>query len=228
MGPTIDEDDLIVEDVSCSSAVWHFFSMFWKIFGAFTPPTEIWGGWAAFIVSLALIGIITTIVGEVATVLGCVINLKPSVAGITLVALGTSLPDTMASMTAARSSPTADSAIGNVTGSNSVNVFLGLGIPWVFGCAYWLNETGADYYVPPGNMTFSIIMFLACASICFLVLGLRRCFLGGELGGHKSTKNLSAAILIFLWIVYIFFVSLESYEVITIDIADIPDPPELF
>lgn len=49
---------------------------------------------------------------------------------ITFVALGTSLPDTFASKTAAVQEKYADNAIGNVTGSNSVNVFLGLGLPW--------------------------------------------------------------------------------------------------
>ena len=32
---------------------------------------------------------------------------------------------------------TADSAIGNVTGSNSVNVFLGLGLPWMIASIYY-------------------------------------------------------------------------------------------
>lgn len=81
--------------------------------------------------ALTLIGVITVVVGDVATQLGCVINLEVSVNAITLVAMGTSLPDTFASMTAARQSEYADSAIGNVTGSNAVNVFLGLGLPWI-------------------------------------------------------------------------------------------------
>jgi solute carrier family 8 (sodium/calcium exchanger) len=45
---------------------------------------------------------------------------------------GTSLPDTFASRIAAVNEPTADSSITNVTGSNSVNVFVGLGLPWLF------------------------------------------------------------------------------------------------
>ena len=52
------------------------------------------------------------------------------VTAITFVALGTSLPDTFASKAAAVNEPTADNSIGNITGSNSVNVFLGLGLPW--------------------------------------------------------------------------------------------------
>ena len=43
-------------------------------------------------------------------------GLKASVAGITIVALGTSLPDTFASRTAALHDDGADAAIGNVTG----------------------------------------------------------------------------------------------------------------
>ena len=55
---------------------------------------------------------------------------------ITFVALGTSLPDTFASKSAAVAERTADNAIGNVTGSNSVNVFLGLGLPWMIASIY--------------------------------------------------------------------------------------------
>lgn len=97
-------------------------------------------GKPAFVISLAYIGLVTGIVGEIATVLGCVLDIQQSVTAITFVALGTSLPDTFASMTAARQSEYADSAIGNVTGSNSVNVFLGLGLPWAIASTYWYSK----------------------------------------------------------------------------------------
>ena len=125
LGPSIDQDDLIIEEVACADATWHCLAMFWKVVGACVPPSKKGGGCPAFWVCLVWIAIVSTIIGEVATVLGCVVGLKPAVTGITLVALGTSLPDTSASMQAARSSPSADSAIGNVTGSNAVNVFAG-------------------------------------------------------------------------------------------------------
>lgn len=192
------------------------------------PPRDYWGGWAAFLVALALIGIVTTVIGEVATVLGCVINLKPSVTGITIVAMGTSLPDTFASMSAARSSPDADSAIGNVTGSNSVNVFLGMGLPWLIATIWWKVNHDSDYIVPPGSMSFSVVMFLTCSMICFLILGLRRAFIGGELGGTGYSKPFSAVILFCLWLIYIIFVSLEAYGVIKVKIGDVPPPPENF
>ena len=50
------------------------------------------------------------------------------------------LPDTFASMTAATSEPHADNSLGNITGSNSVNVFLGLGLPWAAASLYWVRH----------------------------------------------------------------------------------------
>ena len=64
------------------------------------------------------------------------LNLNVQITAITFVALGTSLPDTFASKIAATSEKTADNSIGNVTGSNSVNVFMGLGLPWIIASIY--------------------------------------------------------------------------------------------
>lgn len=83
-----------------------------------------------------MIGLLTVIVGDLATIFGCLIGLKAEVTAITFVALGTSLPDLFASKCAAISEKHADAAVGNVTGSNSVNVFLGLGTPWLIACIY--------------------------------------------------------------------------------------------
>merc|ERR1719163_1145320 len=43
-------------------------------------------------------------------------------------------------MLAIKADDTADNAIGNVTGSNSVNVFLGCGLPWLFSAIYWSSS----------------------------------------------------------------------------------------
>merc|ERR1712182_166976 len=66
-----------------------------------------------------------------------VMDVPDAITTITFVALGTSLPDTFASKAAAVNDEYADASIGNVTGSNSVNVFLGLGLPWFIGAIYW-------------------------------------------------------------------------------------------
>ena len=174
LGPSIDEDNLIVDNVTLSEALFHFACIGWKVVFAIVPPNKTWGGWAAFIVALAMIGIVTAIVGEVATILGCCLGIPPSVTAITLVAMGTSLPDTFASMTAAKTSKYADSAVGNVTGSNSVNVFLGLGLPWVIAAHYNANMD-QPYSVPAGALGTSVFLFLITSLTCFAVLITKRC-----------------------------------------------------
>jgi solute carrier family 8 (sodium/calcium exchanger) len=78
-------------------AFMHFGSIGWKVFFAIIPPARMCKGWFSFCVSLAMIGLVTFIVGEYAGLFGCVLKLEPAVTAITFVALGTSLPDTFAS-----------------------------------------------------------------------------------------------------------------------------------
>ena len=73
--------------------------------------------------------LLTAYISDLANHVGCCLGLPASTTAITLVALGTSLPDTFASRSAAASEPHADASLGNITGSNAVNVFLGLGLP---------------------------------------------------------------------------------------------------
>lgn len=59
------------------------------------------------------------------------------------------------------------------TGSNSVNVFLGLGLPWVIStCYHAVKKT--KYIVYSGNLTFSVVVFLSFGLVCILTLVVRR------------------------------------------------------
>ena len=124
----------------------HFLNLPFKLLFAICPPPGICGGYLCFIISLCLIGVTTAVIGDLAALFGCSVGMKDAVTAITFVALGTSLPDTFASKAAAIGDKTADASIGNVTGSNSVNVFLGLGTPWLMASVYWMsNEDSADW-----------------------------------------------------------------------------------
>ena len=144
-----------------------------------------------------------------------------AVNAITIVALGTSLPDTFASKLAAEQSQYADNAVGNVTGSNAVNVFLGMGLPWIISATYQLYVNNTPAYVPAGNLEYSVLVFLCCSMVCFLVLLLRRCFVHGELGGPALTKYASALILVLLWVIYI---TLNTIKILGINDEMIEDP----
>ena len=116
---------------------------------AFVPPCNWLGGWLAFVVGISLLGLLTAIIGDLASIFGCLIDLKKEVTAITFVALGTSLPDLFASKSAACGETNADAAVGNVTGSNSVNVFLGLGTAWVIASIYHASKVIFTFLLRP-------------------------------------------------------------------------------
>eukprot|EP00929_Paragymnodinium_shiwhaense_P039698 TRINITY_DN20829_c1_g1_i2.p1 TRINITY_DN20829_c1_g1~~TRINITY_DN20829_c1_g1_i2.p1 ORF type:complete len:1078 (-),score=204.38 TRINITY_DN20829_c1_g1_i2:276-3509(-) len=217
------------EQLNASLADWlmHLACLPFKLLFIVVPPTSLWNGWPRFCVALTLIGVLTAFIGDLASMMGCCIGLPDSVTAITLVALGTSLPDTMASRVAAVKDPTADNCVGNVMGSNSVNVFLGLGISWSIAAIYWgaVGPTEdwkarvhqgqrfedfilprypqGGFVVPAGSLVFSVCIFTACALVCLAVLLLRRCLHGGELGGPKKAQFRDSTVLCSLWVLYV-------------------------
>jgi solute carrier family 8 (sodium/calcium exchanger) len=224
------------KEAGMSEKVLHFASIFWKLVFALIPPTDYAGGWACFCVALCMIGLVTAIIGDLASLLGCAMGISDGITAITFVALGTSLPDTFASKTAAVQDPYAYASIGNITGSNSVNVFLGLGLPWMIGAFYWdaagpssewkdtygtvFTTDGAEYIadrypeggfvVKAGALSFSVIVFTICALVCIAWLIARRKLFGGELGGADGPKYATAGFFVMLWFVYVGMSSWDS------------------
>merc|ERR1712200_48430 len=199
---------------SCGDYIMHFLTLPWKLIFAFIPPTAIYAGYPTFVVSISAVGLCTAVIGDVAGHLGCFIYLKDCVNAIAFVALGTSVPDTFASKTAAIEDETADASVGNVTGSNAVNVFLGIGIAWSMAAIYW-EANGSVFKVEPGSLGFSVTIFCieAVLAICIL-LARRSPAVGGELGGPKSVKTVTSSIFVFFWVFYVLISALEAYKVI--------------
>ncbi|XP_060104394.1 sodium/calcium exchanger 1 isoform X2 [Heteronotia binoei] len=208
-----DDDDECGEEKlpSCFDYVMHFLTVFWKVLFAFVPPTDYWNGWACFVVSILMIGLLTAFIGDLASHFGCTIGLKDSVTAVVFVALGTSVPDTFASKVAATQDQYADASIGNVTGSNAVNVFLGIGVAWSIAAIYHAAN-GNVFTVDPGTLAFSVTLFTIFAFISVgVLLYRRRPEIGGELGGPRTPKILTSCLFVLLWLLYIFFSSLEAY-----------------
>ncbi|XP_050390892.1 sodium/calcium exchanger 3 isoform X2 [Patella vulgata] len=209
-----------IEGATFVDYILHFLTFVWKIIFAFIPPVHILGGWPTFVISLGMIGFLTALIGDLASLFGCLIGLEDSITAITLVALGTSMPDTFASKTAAIMERYADSSVGNVTGSNSVNVFLGLGIPWVIASIYW-HTKGLPFEVPVGSLVFSVILYTIAAVIALSILVIRRnvkCLGNAELGGPTVGKIVCGIIFITLWVLYVLFSALQAKKVINVQI----------
>merc|ERR1711871_689480 len=215
------------QDAALFDYVMHLLTFGWKVLFACIPPTSYAGGWATFFVALAFIGLLTGFVADVASIFGCLLGLPDTITAITFVALGTSLPDTFASKTAAIQDPSAAASIGNVTGSNSVNVFLGLGLPWLIatiahsssGYKPIINNADGtpgqtmgkgNYAMLAGDLGLSVIVFCACATVCIGTIYVRRFAGVGELGGPEASKKATTALFLGLWLVYVIISSLKA------------------
>merc|ERR1719346_200655 len=199
---------------SCGDYIMHFLTLPWKLIFALIPPTGIFNGYPTFVISIAFVGLCTAVIGDVAGHLGCFINLKDCVNAIAFVALGTSVPDTFASKTSAIEDDTADNSVGNVTGSNAVNVFLGIGIAWTMAAIYW-EAKGEQFVVPVGSLSFSVTVFCIEATCAVLILLARRHpAVGGELGGPKLFKTISSGLFVFFRVFYVMISAMEAYGVI--------------
>merc|ERR1719373_938103 len=187
----------------------HVLNFPWKVLFAFIPPTNYYNGWLTFICSLTAIGLVTMIIGELASMFGCFLNMSEGVVAMTIVALGTSMPDTFASVTATQMADTADAAIGNITGSNSVNVFLGLGLPWLMAAIY-AEATKEPYVVPKGTVATSVLIFSSLATMCLGLMIYREKSGIGVLGGTLQGRKYLAAFFTLEWFIFIMVTVLED------------------
>ena len=193
----------------------HIISFPWKFILALLPPARFKNGYISYFLLLAVMGVLTAFIGDLATLLACSIGLKRRVTAITLIPLGMGLPDMFASRYAAMNEKYADAAIGSIVGSNAVSVFLGIGLSWSLASIY-AEANGNLFLIPPRQFGFSFIILAGLAFVGLLVLLLRRLPpVRGELGGPNSVKYLSALFFIILWLVFVTLSTLEDYCIIS-------------
>ncbi|CAI5484974.1 unnamed protein product [Closterium sp. Yama58-4] len=174
-------------DVSLLGLGIHFVSFYWKLLFSLIPPPSLMRGWPAFILCLCFMAGISFLIEEFARLFACTSGLHLFSVAIVFVASGTSVPDLLASRTAARLSPSADVAIANIMGSNAVNVFVGFGLAWLIKAGYEKAVSGDSLFVPDVlNLEVSVIAFLCTTVVFVIIMGLRRNLTGGELGGARG------------------------------------------
>lgn len=122
---------------------------------------------------------------EIASFLG----LSEALIGLTIVAVGTSLPELAASIAAARKNQ-ADMAIGNVIGSNIFNIF------WILGLSAVINPLTFN-----PAMNFDIIFLIAITLILFPLI-----FLGKK--NHFTRKE--GIFLVLLYAAYLTYIIIRG------------------
>jgi K+-dependent Na+/Ca+ exchanger-like protein len=83
-----------------------------------------------FLVSVALIAIISWFLVEYAVELANALNIPPVIIALTILAGGTSVPDLISSVVVSRQGR-GEMAVANAIGSNVFDILVGLGLPWL-------------------------------------------------------------------------------------------------
>ena len=93
-----------------------------------------------------------------------------------------------------------------------MNVFLGIGIPWSIAAIYAELGDKGDYISRSCGFGLSVAVYCICALSAVAILGFRRLFCNGELGGNRTMAMISASMLITMWFIYIIVSSLRAYD----------------
>ena len=141
---------------------------------------------AFFMVSIGLFGVVVGGDLTVDAVVGVskALNLSNSLFALTVVAVGTSLPELVTSLTAAGRGHS-DLSVGNIVGSNIMNILVILGLSSIFGGR--LSVDVGMYYVD--------LSFVLGLSVLFFILALKGRF-----------RRLEGAIFLVLYGLYLWFV----------------------
>lgn len=115
-----DEEGPEEQTPNCFDYFMHILCVFWKICFAFVPPTQYWNGWACFLVSICVIGMLTAVIGDLASHFGCTVGLRDGVTAVVFVALGTSVPGKQVTLFQMVSCVT-DDVLSQIAGSLSLN-----------------------------------------------------------------------------------------------------------
>lgn len=109
----------------------------------------VWLAIILFIVGMLGLSVGGNLVVEGATSIALSLGLSEALVGLTIVALGTSLPELAASVVAARKG-NADIAVGNIVGSNIFNIF------WILGLSAAIKPLP---FQPAINFDLSVVVF---------------------------------------------------------------------
>lgn len=126
--------------------------------------------WATFFISLIHITWISYFMVELMLKIGCLWGIPDVVMGLTFLAMGTSIPDALGSVSVAADGE-GDMAVSNAVGSNVFDICMGLGLPWFIKL---IIDSGAtcDYipiYKASDDVIPSIIILLAIIAVLFAV-----------------------------------------------------------
>jgi K+-dependent Na+/Ca+ exchanger-like protein len=144
-------------------------------------------GWV-FGISILYIAILSYIMVELAVFFAHGIGVPEAIIALTILAAGTSVPDMISSIVATKKGY-GNMAISNAIGSNSFDILIGLGLPWLI----FILLKGQDIEVGTENLMSSIILLFGTVLLLALIL----------IGKKFSISKTEGILLVGIYLVYI-------------------------
>jgi K+-dependent Na+/Ca+ exchanger-like protein len=144
--------------------------------------------WRAFGTAVALIAVLSYALVESGVHIAHALGWSPALIGLTVLAVGTSVPDLVSSIIVAKRGK-GDMAVSNAVGSNIFDIGIGLGLPWLLVTAY----TGAPVQVETTELLTSTGLLFGSIFLMVGLLLVRRWELGKK----------SGLLLIIMYIAYV-------------------------
>lgn len=141
-----------------------------------------------FLQSIIIIAGLSWVLVELAVEISATLNIPEAIIALTVLAIGTSIPDLFSSMIVAKQGR-GDMAVSNAIGSNIFDVLVGLGLPFLI----FMAINGGSIASGEGKLIYSVIILLASVIILFLLLVFSKWKVG----------KISGLFLLILYIIYV-------------------------
>ncbi|MBT4734611.1 MAG: calcium/sodium antiporter [Candidatus Marinimicrobia bacterium] len=126
-----------------------------------------------FFISIIFIGGLSWVLVESAVMISNILHIPKAIIALTVLAIGTSIPDLISSIIVARQGR-GGMAISNALGSNIFDILIGLGIPWMI----ILLLTDGPLVVGKENLFSSVILLFASVLVVLFILIVRKWKIG--------------------------------------------------
>jgi Ca2+/Na+ antiporter len=132
---------------------------------------------ATFAMSIIWIGLLSFFMVWMAELFGEAVGIPPTIMGLTILAAGTSIPDTIASVNVAKSGK-GDMAVSNSIGSNIFDILIGLGVPW-FISTVCMDE---PVVILSESLTVSVMILFVTVALVVMAIHIQNWYLTKQIG----------------------------------------------
>lgn len=130
-----------------------------------------------FVLSIAYIGLLSWALVNIASGIAEILNIPAVIVSLTVIAIGTSIPDLLSSLIVAQKGR-GDMAVSNAVGSNTFNILVCLGFSWFI----FTLLTGQHVVVGTENLFSSVLLLLFSVLALLFLLVLQNFKIGRKAG----------------------------------------------